>query len=95
MLPVASSLASGRPAQSSSAVKRAMDSAASTEARSAAGEKSELLAWPRRWPMYTDTPSPLSRLYSMVSTACRRTVTDWPKPSETSTSQAVAPLLAA
>jgi hypothetical protein len=47
----ASSPASGRPAQSSSAVKRAIDSAASTEALTAAGEKSELLAWPRRWPM--------------------------------------------
>jgi hypothetical protein len=50
MLRFASRFASGSPAQSSSAVNRAIDSAASTVAASAAGEKSELLAWPRRWP---------------------------------------------
>ena len=41
---VASRDLSGRPAQSSSAVKRAIDSAASTEARSASREKSLELA---------------------------------------------------
>jgi hypothetical protein len=37
-------------------------------------------------------PMPLSRLNSIVSTSSQRTPTDCPKPSETSTSQAVAPL---
>ena len=37
------------------------------------------------------TPTPLSRLYSMVSTSPRRTVTFWPKPSLTSVSAALAP----
>ena len=57
----------------------------------ACGEKSELLACPLFCPTYTVTPMPLSRLYSMVSTSPRRTVTVWPKPSLTSVSAAVAP----
>ena len=47
---VARSSASGRPAAGSSAVKRAMSKAARTVCFSASGEKSELLALPRRWP---------------------------------------------
>jgi hypothetical protein len=43
--------ASGNPAASSSAVKRAMLYAASTDCRIAAFEKSEVEAWPRRCPM--------------------------------------------
>ena len=60
--------ASGSPAASSSAVKRAMLCAASTACRIAAFEKSEVDAWPRRRPMYTVTARPLSRVRSMVST---------------------------
>ena len=49
---------------------------------SAAAEKSEVLAWPRRAfgrsPKYTVTPMPLSRLCSMVSGSSLRTVTDRP-----------------
>ena len=44
-----------------------------------------------RWPTYTVTLMPLSRLYEMVSTAPLRTVTLWPMPCETSVSAAVAP----
>ena len=44
------SAASASPAQSSSAVKRAMLSAASTVSRNAAAEKSDVLACPLRWP---------------------------------------------
>lgn len=47
---LASSFSSGRPAQGSGAVNLAIDSAAATVARNAAGEKSEVLAWPRCWP---------------------------------------------
>jgi hypothetical protein len=47
---IASSSASGRPAQGSAAVKRAMLIAASTVSRRAVGEKSEVLACPLRWP---------------------------------------------
>jgi hypothetical protein len=42
--------ASGSPAAGSSAVKRAMSWAARTVCSSAAGEKSDVLALPRRWP---------------------------------------------
>src|ERR1700693_3132786 len=38
-------------------------------------------------------PSPLSRLYSTVSTTPRRTVTDWPTAADTSTSASLAPRL--
>jgi hypothetical protein len=41
---------SGSPAAGSSAVKRAMSKAARTVCSSAAREKSEVLALPRRWP---------------------------------------------
>ncbi len=75
----ASSSASGSPAQSSSAVWRAIATAASTLCSSAAREKSEVLAWPRltrgRSPKYTLTPMPRSRLCSMVSGLPLRTVT--------------------
>ena len=58
-------------------------------------EKSDVLAWPRRAlgrsPKYTVTPMPLSRLCSTVSGSSLRTVTDRPRPSETSHSQAEAP----
>ena len=78
----ASSSGSGGPAQSSTAVLRAIAAAASTVLESAAAEKSEVLAWPRRAfgrsPMYTVTPMPLSRLCSMVSGSSLRTVTDRP-----------------
>ena len=87
---------SGNPAQSSAAVCRAMATAASTVWRSAAGEKSEVLAWPRlTWgamPNCTETPIPLSRLCSKVSIDPLRTVTDRPKPSETSHSHPDAPI---
>ena len=48
--PIARPSASGRPAALSSAVKRAMSQAARTVCSIAAGEKSELLALPRRCP---------------------------------------------
>ena len=60
-------------------------------ARIASSEKSAVLALPRRWPTYTVTLMPLSRLYAIVSTSSLRTVTLWPMPCETSVSAAVAP----
>ena len=68
-----------------------MAQAASTVRSTASGERSEVLALPRRWPKYTVMPRPLSRLYSTVSTSPRRTVTDWPTAAETSTSASEAP----
>src|SRR5690349_3189266 len=82
---------SGRPAASSSAVWRAIAHAACTVRSIASGERSEVLALPRRLPKYTVTARPLSRLYSTVSTSPRRTVTDWPTAAETSTSASLAP----
>src|SRR6185436_14310472 len=91
----ASSSVSGRPAQSSSAVWRAIAAAASTVCSSAARERSEVLAWPRRAfgrsPKYTETPSERSRLCSMVSGLPLRTVTVRPCASDTSQSQLLAP----
>src|SRR5205085_2656392 len=83
---------SGSPVASSSAVWRAMAQAASTVRSIASGERSEVLALPRRLPKYTVMPRPLSRLYSTVSTSPRRTVTDWPTAADTSTSAWLAPL---
>jgi hypothetical protein len=57
----------------------------------AASEKSEVLALPRRWPMYTVTPSDLSRLRSTFSSSPLRTDTDRPQPSEASAPASVAP----
>ncbi len=68
-----------------------MAQAASTVRVSASGERSDVLALPRRAPKYTVMPRPLSRLYSTVSTSPRRTVTDWPTAAETSTSASLAP----
>src|SRR5262249_28746068 len=68
-----------------------MAHAASTVRSIASGARSEVLALPRRLPKYTVIESPLSRLYSTVSTSPRRTVTDWPTAAETSTSASEAP----
>ena len=81
----------GRPAASSSAVKRAMLYAAATVSLIAPGEKSDVLALPRFLPMNTVTPTILSRLCSIVSTSPRRTDTDRPSPSEISVAASVAP----
>src|SRR6218665_1544613 len=54
-------------------------------------EKSEVLAWPRRWAMWTVTPSDLSRLRSTFSNSPLRTLTDRPQPSEASAAASVAP----
>ena len=81
----------GQPAASSSAVWRAIAHAAATVRSMASGERSEVLALPRRRPKYTVIPMPLSRLYSTVSTSPRRTVTDCPSAAETSTSASLAP----
>src|SRR5258708_5306956 len=68
-----------------------MAHAASAVRSIASGERSDVLALPRRLPKYTVMPRPLSRLYSTVSTSPRRTVTDWPTAAETSTSEPLAP----
>src|SRR5258708_33293781 len=68
-----------------------MAHAASTVRSIASGERSDVLALPRRLPKYTVMPRPLSRLYSTVSTSPRRTVTDWPTAADTSTSASLAP----
>ena len=65
--------------------------AASTACRIAAFEKSDVDAWPRRWPMYTVTASPLSRVRSIVSTCRWRTVTDSPVDSLASHDASLAP----
>ena len=69
----------GQAGASSSAVWRAIASAASTVCSSAAREKSDVLALPRRAfgrsPKYTVTPIERSRLCSTVSGLPLRTVT--------------------
>src|SRR5690606_11312276 len=51
----------------------------------------EVLAEPLRWPTYRVMPKPWSRLNSTVSTSPWRTVVDKPWPTDTATSQALAP----
>ena len=72
-------------------MKRAIAMAFSTAARIEASPKSAVEDWPRRWPTYTVTVMPLSRLYEIVSTSPWRTVTLWPTACDTSVSAAVAP----
>ena len=91
-LAVARSRLSGKPAAGSLAVKRAMSCAARTVCSRAAGENSEVLAWPRRCPANTDTLIDLSRLRSTFSRSPLRTDTDSPTPSDTSALASLAPI---
>ncbi|GEM_PF-4687895 len=88
---VAIRAASARPAAASSSVCRAMAQACSTVAARLASFRSPVLALPLRWPKYTVTAMPRSRVDCTVSTSPRRTFTSSPRSSLQLTSAWLAP----
>ena len=68
-----------------------MSQAACTVASNACGDKSAVLARPLRCPKYTVMSNDLSCWCSICSISCKRTLTDCPSDSLTSTSAEPAP----
>ena len=83
--------ASARPAAGSSSVWRAIAQACSTVASRLESCRSAVLALPLRWPKYTVTAMPRSRVDSTVSTSPMRTDTFSPRSSLQLTSAWLAP----
>ena len=83
--------ASASPAAGSASVWRAIAQACSSVAWIESGWRSAVLAEPLRWPKYTVSPKPRSRVCSTVSTSPRRTFTLSPVSMVAATSAWLAP----